>query len=344
MSSSPPGKTSRKSHKTGSVTAKARAAQVTSHAEAEEWGAVKPRTMESCLASVQLHAPASPPNEQRELAEKLHADALKNAVFQRDMERRYKALPEVFRPIDQGRQPTEEERRRGFRFVNTRWNLVRRWPWIVAWEGGGVDLVIPPWKLFNRSHETHEAIARCLEYCMKNHGHLPLFSPVCGSTSYGHSSDPADLPALSIVSGDWIPEGIMKKYLIARCGEVLAFVFNFNGQPMDEIRRLIVAPTPQKVAEAYAIATSRKFLKEKLVERELAEPDLTEDRLSDTDAAIARAIRMSPGITGKIISERVHVSSENVRKRLGKGTALHRLGFRNLPGRKGYYPPAQPMG
>jgi len=66
---------------------------------------------------------------------------------------------------------------------------------------------------------------------------------------------------------------------------------------------------------------------------------ITESELNDSDTAIVKAIRASPGITGKLIAAEAHLSLENVKKRLSKGMPLHVLGFRVPKGRKGYDPP-----
>lgn len=75
--------------------------------------------------------------------------------------------------------------------------------------------------------------------------------------------------------------------------------------------------------------------------RDPGTPPISEDQLSETDAAIAKAIRASPGIIGRHIADRTHVSPENVRKRLAPGMPLHALGFRCPVGRKGYDPPKE---
>lgn len=61
--------------------------------------------------------------------------------------------------------------------------------------------------------------------------------------------------------------------------------------------------------------------------------------LTETDKAIAEAIKKTPGIFGKNIAEIIHKSPSRVRGRLEEGTPLHELGYRQKVGQQGYFPP-----
>jgi hypothetical protein len=179
-------------------------------------------------------------------------------------------LPRHMQPLDQG--STREE----MTFPHTGhedFYLWRRWPWFVYWLPNGKSIVRPPWFDFvgylnagdskpPHKFALHAAIARCLKYCLENAADLPRFAPVMDIRAYHRFEEATELPAFSRITSDWIPRGIVRKYPMARCGEAIAYVFQFSSGPeTDAIRRLIIAPTPEKIAEAYAIATGHSFRK-----------------------------------------------------------------------------------
>ena len=172
---------------------------------------------------------------------------------------------EHWRPTDQGRNPSIAELKAA-PFKDAHWIAVRRWSWIAV----GVDwwaCQVPPWASPRIHGNRHRAIAERLKYCLQHNTNLPRLTPVGNVTTFSPGNNPTELPPISIVSGPHIPRGIVKLYQQARCAEALAFVWSFRGGPdMESIRRLIAAPSLERVAEAYAIATSNAFERSRVVE------------------------------------------------------------------------------
>jgi hypothetical protein len=195
-----------------------------------------------------------------------HAD--KTAVM---VERMVAEAGEHWRPTDQGRRIALEERKAA-PLADAAWFAVRRWPWIAVWDTGWA-CSRPPWISGGFGYTGHNrAIADSLKYCMENINNIPRMTPVGSRTFLNAADKRSELPPLSLVDGEHIPRGIVKLYPMARCAECLAFVWSFRGgQNMETIRRLIAAPSLERVAEAYAIATSIAFRRERVKEHYEAE-------------------------------------------------------------------------
>lgn len=192
------------------------------------------------------------------------------AEYYQAVHRMVVSMEERLRPSDQIAGITTKE---GDQYINSDWTYCRRWPWRAVWPEG-YDVQSPPWRPFSSGwidQDHHHAVENTLLYCIKNSEHLPRIAPVAGSSVSAWWYEEDTLPTMYLFHGQWIPPGIVKLFPMARCGEALAFVFHFHGsEEMEAIRRLVIAPTFEKVAEAYAIATSQRFRRRKLVEVEMA--------------------------------------------------------------------------
>jgi hypothetical protein len=228
---------------------------------------IKVPTLEKCIELVRTNdkrvGNASPTNVLAK-AKQLYNDWEAAAEYERAVNKMIATMYECDRPIDQGRTPDPEESQR-LRFSDHHWAFVRRWPWFVVCEDDH-HLFYPPWKrdIFCLGEipdvEHHIAVANCLLHCVENPTHLPQFAPIRKHEYTDLTSNPTELPPSSMVVGKWIPRGIVKQFQTAQCGEALAFVLRFSGNPdIEEIHRLIQEPTSEKVAKAYAIAQTPRF-------------------------------------------------------------------------------------
>jgi hypothetical protein len=206
--------------------------------------------------------PKKKPDVTRPAAKRRHRALVAGQAHAAAVARQLKKMAQCHLPVHQEQSITEEERKAAS--VNDlRWIGWRRWPWITVWPDGW-DFLPPPWI----KHENHQdAITACLFYCLNNAGHLPRVPPCWGFTSYPIHATVTELPSTSMVDGKYIPAGIVMQYPVARCGEALAFIWSFHGgTEMQKIRQLIAAPTIDRIAEAYAIATGEGFLNAQLAE------------------------------------------------------------------------------
>jgi hypothetical protein len=226
-------------------------------------------SLEQLLAERSRRWKSLPPDLAKEKREALALLYRKQLEHFEQIELLVKAFGEECRPIDQGRIPAQEERKTA-KYRDMRWSFVNRWPWIAA-TSTTWDVSNPPWhNLAGRSF--HDAVKHSLIYCLKNHQYLPKTVPGAGRSIFGFCDESDDLPLLYTVGGRFIPPGIVDKYQEARCGEALAFVWSINGgDEMSKIRQLIASPSFERVAEAWAIATDKKILRERLKEHFIQE-------------------------------------------------------------------------
>ena len=222
------------------------------------------------VARLRLTSPNDSPEVLKARAKRWRQAMISAAEYNAKIRKTIESMDERYRPVDQCRRADFYEQKK-FAFINISWSLTRRWPWVAVFEDGYVSRPAA-WESAGIPINYHRSIGDCLLFCMKHSADIPRFAPIAGQSIISAlSNDMTELPELYMIMEGHIPPGIVRKYPVARCGEALAFVFNFHGSAlMDEIRRLIIAPSPEKVAEAYAIATSQRFRGTRLVERELA--------------------------------------------------------------------------
>lgn len=211
----------------------------------------------------------------REMACETHEELVAADKYLQHMDEVLATVDLELRPIDQFSRwkKLSAKTKKTERLSEPHWVWWRRWPWRVVLDDG-YTTGRPPWV----SHgigakpphllEAFDAIPQCLKYALLNAEFLPKTTPVFGYKDcyFGEATD--SLPDHELISSDFIPRRIVGYYEAMRCRESLAFVFSFSGSPeMDAIRRLIIAPTRERVAEAYAISTSQDFVRSKLHEK-----------------------------------------------------------------------------
>ena len=202
-----------------------------------------------------------------EAARIIHRDYLADAEYLKQVNEILKNVDPKILPIDQSREMRHEiAPQKRSRALGSLWRSWKRWPWFVATEER-YTMEHPPWvPQFNGGNfnakplKNPTAITQCLRYCLENSKNLPAIAPVLGYESFSFGKKILSLPPCHLVRSAFIPRDIVKQYKKAQCCESLVYVFQCTGGPeMDHIRRLIIAPNQERVAEAYAIATGQAF-------------------------------------------------------------------------------------